>query len=134
MDVVLFDKIGTLTMGDHAVTGPAGGTSEEEVLCLAAGVEAESEHPLAARTIDQAAKGRGHHQAATPVGRTENRHDHRRCSAGRRGGRRAPGIRHSVDEVLAEVPPADKNDKITKLQSLGLSACLRRSGMDGVAA
>jgi Cu2+-exporting ATPase len=59
IDAVLFDKTGTLTEGEHAVTGVAGaGLSEPEVLRLAGGVEADSEHPLA-RAIVAAAKERG---------------------------------------------------------------------------
>jgi Cu2+-exporting ATPase len=57
VDAVLFDKTGTLTQGKHAVTGVAAvpGRSDAEVLSLAAGVEADSEHPLA-RAIVAAAK------------------------------------------------------------------------------
>jgi P-type Cu2+ transporter len=59
VDVVLFDKTGTLTKGEHAVTGVAGvAVDDTEVLRLAAGVEADSEHPLA-RAIVTAAKDRG---------------------------------------------------------------------------
>ena len=60
VDAVLFDKTGTLTRGAHVVTGvaAAGGLSEGDVLRLAAGVEAESEHPLA-RAIVAAAGERG---------------------------------------------------------------------------
>ena len=48
IDAVLFDKTGTLTRGNHVVTGVAGvDRSEDEVLRLAAAVEADSEHPLA---------------------------------------------------------------------------------------
>jgi P-type Cu2+ transporter len=49
VDAVLFDKTGTLTKGAHKVTGvaAAGGATEDEVVSLAAGVEADSEHPLA---------------------------------------------------------------------------------------
>ncbi|MBM7460921.1 heavy metal translocating P-type ATPase [Rhodococcus coprophilus] len=49
VDVVLFDKTGTLTQGRHQVTGVVAttGTSEEELLALAAAVEADSEHPVA---------------------------------------------------------------------------------------
>jgi P-type Cu2+ transporter len=49
VDTVLFDKTGTLTKGRHIVTGVAAadGRGEDEVLALAAGVEADSEHPLA---------------------------------------------------------------------------------------
>jgi Cu2+-exporting ATPase len=50
---VAFDKTGTLTRGEPEVTdvvvdGGALGLDEEEVLALAAAVERESEHPLAA--------------------------------------------------------------------------------------
>jgi Cu2+-exporting ATPase len=49
VDAVLFDKTGTLTRGAHTVAGiaGAGGVHEDEVLRLAAAVEADSEHPLA---------------------------------------------------------------------------------------
>jgi Cu2+-exporting ATPase len=48
IDAVLFDKTGTLTKGNHVVTGVAGvDRSDDEVLQLAAAVEADSEHPLA---------------------------------------------------------------------------------------
>jgi Cu2+-exporting ATPase len=66
VDAVLFDKTGTLTKGQHKVTGvaAAGGTSEDEVLRLAGGVEADSEHPLA-RAIVAAASERGRPATAT---------------------------------------------------------------------
>jgi P-type Cu2+ transporter len=60
IDAVLFDKTGTLTRGAHVVTGlaAAAGTSEDEVLRVAGGVESDSEHPLA-RAIVAAARERG---------------------------------------------------------------------------
>ncbi len=62
IDTVLFDKTGTLTKGAHVVTGiavdPAAGVSDDELLRLAAAVEAESEHPLA-RAIVAAAREHG---------------------------------------------------------------------------
>ena len=62
VDAVLFDKTGTLTKGAHVVTGVAatasGGLDEAEVLRLAAGVESDSEHPLA-RAIVTAAREKG---------------------------------------------------------------------------
>ena len=67
VDAVLFDKTGTLTRGEHIVTGVAGttGTSEDEVLRLAAGVEADSEHPLARAIVRAAADRQGHPATAT---------------------------------------------------------------------
>ncbi|MFZ6003613.1 MAG: heavy metal translocating P-type ATPase [Actinomycetota bacterium] len=58
IDSVLFDKTGTLTRGSHVVTGAAGtnGVSDEDVVRLAAAVEADSEHPLA-RAIVSASSG-----------------------------------------------------------------------------
>jgi len=60
VDVVLFDKTGTLTRGRHRVTGTAAadGVGRDEVLALAAAVEADSEHPLA-RAVTAAAAARG---------------------------------------------------------------------------
>ncbi len=56
IDAVLFDKTGTLTKGEHVVTGIAGvNIGEDEVLQLAAAVEAESEHPLARAIVAAAA-------------------------------------------------------------------------------
>jgi Cu2+-exporting ATPase len=58
---VAFDKTGTLTRGEPEVTdvvvdGGALGLGEEEVLALAAAVERESEHPLAAAVAAYAEK------------------------------------------------------------------------------
>ncbi|MCC6606073.1 MAG: cadmium-translocating P-type ATPase [Anaerolineae bacterium] len=57
--VVAFDKTGTLTQGDPQVTDVValdGQTSEDELLALAAAVEAKSEHPLAQATVKAAQK------------------------------------------------------------------------------
>ena len=55
VDTVLFDKTGTLTVGRPAVRDVVGvGIEPDEVLRLAAAVEADSEHPLA-RAIVRAA-------------------------------------------------------------------------------
>jgi Cu2+-exporting ATPase len=65
VNVVLFDKTGTLTRGEHVVTDMAVAEgSEDELLGLAAAVEADSEHPLA-RAIVTAAKARGQVPKAT---------------------------------------------------------------------
>ncbi len=60
IDVVLFDKTGTLTTGTQGVAAvvPADGTTEQELLGLAAAVEAQSEHPIA-RAIVAEAQSRG---------------------------------------------------------------------------
>ncbi|MDQ1429619.1 MAG: P-type Cu2+ transporter [Actinomycetota bacterium] len=59
IDAVLFDKTGTLTKGQHVVTDIAGvGLADEEVLQLAAAVEADSEHPLARAIVAAAARTR----------------------------------------------------------------------------
>jgi P-type Cu2+ transporter len=60
LDVVVFDKTGTLTLGEHRVVdiGVSNGMGEEEALRIAAGVEAESEHPIA-RGVVRTAEERG---------------------------------------------------------------------------
>ena len=57
VDAVLLNKTGTLTKGAHVVTAVANvpGTSEDEVLRIAAAVEANSEHPLAKAIVKVAA-------------------------------------------------------------------------------
>ncbi|MEL6644553.1 MAG: heavy metal translocating P-type ATPase [Pseudomonadota bacterium] len=60
VDVIAFDKTGTLTVGAPELTDliALGGWDREEVLGLAAAVEAQSEHPIA-RAIVQAAEAQG---------------------------------------------------------------------------
>ena len=59
VDVVVFDKTGTLTRGELGVVGiAADGRSEQDVLAMAAGLEANSEHALA-RAIVAEAERRG---------------------------------------------------------------------------
>ena len=60
VDVVLFDKTGTLTRGRPAVAGVAAADdlTDDRVLALAASLEADSEHPLAAAVV-RAARERG---------------------------------------------------------------------------
>jgi P-type Cu2+ transporter len=65
VDAVLFDKTGTLTKGEPQVTGVATVDGDEDgLLRLAAGVETDSEHPLA-RAIVAAAGARGHPATAS---------------------------------------------------------------------
>jgi Zn2+/Cd2+-exporting ATPase len=58
--VIAFDKTGTLTTGEPSISSivPLNGTSEDELLRIAASVEARSEHPLA-QAIVHAAEERG---------------------------------------------------------------------------
>ncbi len=60
VDTILFDKTGTLTLGRPTVVSiePAPGVSSDDLVALAAGVEAGSEHPLAAAVLE-AARARG---------------------------------------------------------------------------
>lgn len=58
LDVVIFDKTGTLTRGAPVLSGVAVAPhiTEEEMLGLAAAVEADSEHPLAKAIVKGAAR------------------------------------------------------------------------------
>ena len=60
VEVVIFDKTGTLTRGEPALAAvaTAPGTTEDQLLGLAAAVEADSEHPLA-RAVVRGAEARG---------------------------------------------------------------------------
>jgi P-type Cu2+ transporter len=60
LTAVVFDKTGTLTLGEHRVvdTTAVDGISADEALRLAAGVERDSEHPIA-RAIVKSAEERG---------------------------------------------------------------------------
>ncbi len=58
--VMAFDKTGTLTQGKFRITDiiPLNGATEEEVLSLAAAVEAQSNHPLAKAVVETAVSRR----------------------------------------------------------------------------
>jgi Cu2+-exporting ATPase len=53
LQIVIFDKTGTLTRGEPVLAGVASvnGVGEGELLALASGVEADSEHPLARAVV-----------------------------------------------------------------------------------
>src|SRR5262249_25482632 len=67
VQVLVFDKPGTLTVGQPAVTHlvPAAGAIPDEALALAAAAEQGSEHPLGEAIVNEA-KARG--LALAPVG------------------------------------------------------------------
>ncbi|MBI2278683.1 MAG: heavy metal translocating P-type ATPase [Candidatus Brennerbacteria bacterium] len=56
IDVVLFDKTGTLTKGEYGITEiwPAGAKDEDELLALAAAVDAHSEHFISRAIVSEA--------------------------------------------------------------------------------
>jgi Cu2+-exporting ATPase len=56
LNAIVFDKTGTLTEGRFGVTDvvPLGERKEEEILRLAAGLESQSEHPIAAGVVEGA--------------------------------------------------------------------------------
>lgn len=56
LDYVVFDKTGTLTLGEHRVveTVAAQGLDADRALCMAAAVERDSEHPIAAALLASA--------------------------------------------------------------------------------
>ncbi|MBQ5535287.1 MAG: cadmium-translocating P-type ATPase, partial [Oscillospiraceae bacterium] len=56
VDIVALDKTGTITRGEPTVTKlvPAPGVTEDELLSLAAALEAKSEHPLAKAVMAEA--------------------------------------------------------------------------------
>jgi len=103
LDVVIFDKTGTLTRGTPALSGVAAvsGASEEEVLKLAASVEADSEHPLA-KAIVSGANRRG----ANPLqGRNFEAMPGSGASATVNGQTVSVGGPHLLSESKVIVPP-----------------------------
>src|SRR5438445_1027292 len=56
LDMVIFDKTGTVTRGSPAVSGVAAapGTTEDNLIARAAAVESNSEHPLAKAIVAEA--------------------------------------------------------------------------------
>jgi Cu2+-exporting ATPase len=55
LKIIAFDKTGTLTEGRFGVRAIySAGLSKEEALCLAAALEARSEHPLAKAVVEEA--------------------------------------------------------------------------------
>lgn len=103
LDIVIFDKTGTLTRGAPTLSGVAvvSGASQEQVLTLAASVEADSEHPLA-KAIVSGANRRG----ANPLqGRNFEAMPGSGARATVNGQSVAVGGPHLLSELKVVVPP-----------------------------
>ena len=128
VDTVVVDKTGTLTLGKPKLVSVAatGSVPEEELLALAAGLEAGSEHPLAAAIVD-GARERG----AAPAKAEEFDSVPGKGVVGRVGGRRvALGNRALLEEI--GVAPGDLADRAEELRLEGRTAMF--VAVDGAAA
>lgn len=127
LNTVALDKTGTLTTGHFAVTQIIGldGASEEEVLRIAASVEEQSSHPLAAAIV---ATARARHIAFPSATDIEN-------LAGKGIQARVEGaeVRVGALRAFAGDPAAEKGqpiaDTIAKLEAEGqTTVIIRRAG------
>ena len=124
---LVVDKTGTLTQGRPAVTEvlPNDSLSEEDLLALAAAVERQSEHPLAAAIV-----------AASNSGETPEVRDFRSTTGG--------GVSGQIDgqRVLVGKPQFLRDEKVEGLEKLGHEAARLQAegnsvvfvGVDGRAA
>ncbi len=101
VDTLVIDKTGTLTEGKPRVreVHALAGTSEEEILRLAAGLESASEHPLASALLRAAAErhlipGLVTDFRATPGKGIQGRVDNRNVALGNEGFLKELGIPH----------------------------------------
>ena len=125
LQAMAFDKTGTLTQGRPEVTDvvTAGDVDEHDLLRIAAGVEKQSQHPLA-----QAVVRRAEEEGITPAG------------AGPLESVTARGVRATVSNVIVEIGsarfwderaipiPPDLRDGAARLQSAGRSVMYTRHG------
>lgn len=97
VDTLIVDKTGTLTEGRPAVTGVGALSTEDEVLSLAAALEARSEHPLASAVVKLAkernlAAGKVEDFSAITGGGVRGRVDGRDILVGKRALLEAEGV------------------------------------------
>jgi Cu2+-exporting ATPase len=115
VDAVLFDKTGTLTRGEPTVREVAGaGATEEDVLRLAAAVEADSEHPLAKAIVAAARERVGH----VPTSTEFRSFTGRGVEASVEGARVAVGGPALARELGVE-PPPELVDDVEKWRARG---------------
>jgi Cu+-exporting ATPase len=120
MTTVVFDKTGTLTRGEPSMTDlvPLGRATEDELLRLAASVEAGSEHPLG-EAIVRAARHRGLEPAPVTGFEAVPGHGIRGTVA---GARVALGNRRHLHGEGVDPSPAEA--AMTKLEEEGKTAML----------
>lgn len=104
VDTVVFDKTGTLTAGKPVITDvKAFGVDERELLSVAAGLERQSEHPLAQAVVKKA----GEYEAAedfvsVPGMGVEAKIGGRKCISGNRSMMRRYGVEIPADDPYAK--------------------------------
>ena len=129
---VVFDKTGTLTLGRPDVTNIiAFGMPEDRILALAASVEKNSEHPLAAAVVRRA-EGDG---LAVPASERFQAFGGRGVSAVVEGGEILIGNRPFIEERGVAVPE-EAERKMAALQDEGKTAVLIATpgGLAGIVA
>jgi cation transport ATPase len=131
LDIVVFDKTGTLMRGSPAVSeiAAAPGTTEDDLIARAAAVEANSEHPLA-KAIFTEAKRRDVtrllavtelHRRGLKVAMVTGDSKMVANSVARRIG---------IDEVTADVVPADKASAVKRFQAGGKKVAMVGDGVN----
>lgn len=131
ISTLALDKTGTITCGEPAVMDVIvfGGASEDDLVRLAAGVEARSQHPLAHAVLAEASRRGVRIEESTDVEAVSGR-----------------GVRGHVGSALIEVgrvlmfetstagqsgPPADVRAAADKLEAAGRTAILVRRSASG---
>ncbi|MGA9278877.1 copper-translocating P-type ATPase [Ilumatobacter sp.] len=115
VDTVLFDKTGTLTAGEHVVADLATVDGDtDRMLALAAGVEADSEHPLARAIVTKALD-----EGIDAADATDFRSMTGRGVAATVEGHEVAIGGPSLLRELDLTPPAELDDKISGWESRG---------------
>jgi Cu2+-exporting ATPase len=115
IDTILFDKTGTLTAGEHIVADLAAVDGDtDRMLALAAGVEADSEHPLARAIVRKA------NEAGVVVAdATDFQSMTGRGVSATIGGQTVAIGGPSLLRELDLAPPAELDDKIRRWETRG---------------
>ena len=124
INAIALDKTGTLTVGQPEVTDviPAAGVSAEEFLRIAAAVEQQSQHPLAAAVVRKAQADGLTIETAEAVESVTGRGIRAQV-----GGRRVEiGNARLFNEAGVTIPP-DVLESVSRLQAGGRSVMLART-------